>query len=205
MNILETQKKGKNTVFLYQNQPFDSKEEVYFYWWLKELENEKIISSITRSESFILADSVVESSFKLFEKIEYTPDFTFKIEKESQWFQRIGALDTSPLSREKKKLIYNSSGICHIEVKADFDNRDKTREVQIKRKWLHQITGVYVDLVKIPKLFHQTFFPKRYLYTDKTEKARKIKGLDAGFIQLEGEYVKIVNDNFWELVKESVK
>lgn len=169
----------KQFPMMWNNLQFDSKEEVYLYWWLKELEIEGIIKNIDKAATIVLEAPLYSCGHELLPGIEYTPDFSFEIIKESEIFQNIKNIKISPKARKKKSLIYQIDELtgrstCSVEVKANFDNRDKTREVNIKRKWVYSKFGIYVELVKIPKIFSQTFFPKRYLKTDMGLKDRKI-------------------------------
>lgn len=162
---------------------FDSLEEEYFYEWLLELKRKKVVANIKRSDTIVLANPVVSGSHTLLTAIEYTPDFTFEVLKEDKYFQPAKNLNTSLKARNKQLLVYNTESqrnTCIVEVKPIRDVRGKTTEVNIKRKWAFQVTGLYVELVKVPgssntgsHLFKKTFTPKSYLKT-KTGKPRKM-------------------------------
>lgn len=158
---------------------FDSKEEIYFYWWLAELKEKGYIKNITKAATVMLEYPLVSCGHELLPGIEYTADYYFEIIKDSDYFQDINSIRISPKARKNKALIYQidkatGKKVCIVEVKGNFDNRDKTREVNIKRKWVHSKFDIFVELVKIPKLFEQTFLPRRYLKTDMNTTNRKI-------------------------------
>lgn len=164
---------------IWNNMEFDSKEEIYFYWWLKELEEIGVITNIKKANTIRLEEPLISCKHELLPAIDYTADYYFEVIKDSDYFQDFNYITISPKARKKKALIYQiekSTGkkVCIVEVKADFDNRDKTREVNIKRKWIYSRFNIFVELVKVPKIFEQTFLPKRFLQTDMGTLNRKI-------------------------------
>jgi hypothetical protein len=69
---------------------------------------------------------------------------------------------------------------CYVETKADFDFNNMTRAAVINIKWTFQRTGRFVNLVKVPTIFKNTFCPKAYIadqvYVKGTNKGKsKIK------------------------------
>lgn len=65
--------------------------------------------------------------------------------------------------------------ISYVEIKPNFDFNNMTRYVKIKINWLFQQTGVFVNLVKVPEIFKNTFVPDRYFLTDEGKRTRQIK------------------------------
>lgn len=160
---------------------YDSDEEMFFHHWLLELEEKGFIADIHRASAIQLASPIVSTNGVLLaEGIEYTPDFRFRVLKDGQFFQSITNPSVSCSSRKDYRLTYNEDQICIVEVKPTFDMNNMTREVQIKRKWVYQLTNTFVELVKVPgssnkgsHLFSKTFTPQSYLFT-KTKKTRKM-------------------------------
>lgn len=156
----------------------DSKEELYFYWWLLELEEYGFISDIKRADSYDLFDKVESCGHTILEKHSYTPDFKFKVLRQDYFFQQLSSMVVSPKARKEQRLITHNTPLesleCIVETKGSFDNQNMTRLFRINQKWVWKAYNSYVNLVKVPDLFKKTFLPKRYLLTDKTEKARKI-------------------------------
>jgi hypothetical protein len=148
----------------------DSKEELYFTWWLDDLIKAGLIEKYERAESFQLSSPVkVKVAKQLKTKVKmverhlldghlYTPDFVVKFDRDFA----------------KKCKLWGFSGLCIIEIKADYDKDNMTRLFRINQKWVWKDYGVLVNLVKIPSFFKKTFTPKRYLLTDKTMKPRRL-------------------------------
>lgn len=166
---------------------YDSNEEIYFHWWMEELLNKGIIKEFRRADEIVLADKIEGKWLKEYKTkedewreefydygVNYTPDFHITWKQIGEFAE----LENSE-RKVKKKIVaqsfFKSEPFSIVEIKGDYDFRDKTREVQLKRKWTYQKTGIYVNLVKIPKLFKDTFTPKRYLFTDEMNGSRKIK------------------------------
>ena len=151
---------------------FDSNEELYFSWWLDELVKAGPVIEYQRGSSFSLSEPVkiwvekeLKTKTKMIEKHLmnghiYTPDFIVLFR---------------PSFAEKCKIHTQTGGISFIEVKGDYDAQNMTRLFSINKKWIYQVHGKVINLVKIPLFFEKTFTPDRYLITDKSGKPRKIK------------------------------
>lgn len=168
---------------------FDSNEELYFSWYLEELrENGFIRAWAKNNEAFTLTDPYVHEyvvpmkrvSDKVKDQIilrgsEYTHDFDIAFHKSAMglFVSRIG-YDEGKL---KTPFLINSEtqGLTHVEIKGGFDQNNMTRLVVSNIKFLYHTRSIYVNLIKIPDLFKNTFTPKRYLLTDKSMQQRKIK------------------------------
>ena len=149
---------------------FDSKEELYFSWWLDELIEAEWVLSYERSTPILLFAKMVkhyEKKLKTKTKILqktilpehiYTPDFDVVF---------------IPEFAEKCEFFHNEGG-CVVEIKGDYDRNNMTRLFKINQKWSAKELGIMVNLVKIPSFFKKTFTPKRYLLTDQTMRERKL-------------------------------
>jgi len=61
-----------------------------------------------------------------------------------------------------------------IEAKPEFDQNNMTRLFRINQKWIMNSLGIFIQLIKTPSFFKDTFMPIRYLQTDISGKARQI-------------------------------
>lgn len=173
---------------------FDSKEELYFSWYLEELYKHNIILGATNvTPSFELTEGLVREYTKPMKRVAdkeltqailnprvYTPDFRVEWNLNNQLvFNFIGAY----LNRDKKyfasiqaiPIFRGKSVSTFIETKGAFDQNNMTRLFKTNQSWIFDKYGEMVSLVKIPDLFKKTFTPKKYLLTDKTKKPRVIK------------------------------
>lgn len=175
---------------------FQSKEERYFYWFLVDLFNEGYVSNVLYEPcTYELSEPitkpyVVEKQLKTKVKVTegeetiqkglvYTPDFVV------HWTQKalgvfVETLDTKNKlmkGQSQTKFIGRVRGleiITVFEVKPDFDQNNMTRYTKVKMNWLCQRESIFVNLVKVPRIFKKYFTPSRYLITDKSAKLRKI-------------------------------
>ena len=150
---------------------FDSKEELYFSWWLDELIEAGLCVDYMRGVEFELSEPVkrvfekkLKTKTKLVEKHLlgghiYTPDFAVSMS----------------LDMGNRCGFYCKAGHYFVEVKGDYDSNNMTRLFTINQKWVYDKYGILVNLVKIPSFFKKTFTPARYLLTDQTMKPRKLK------------------------------
>lgn len=164
---------------------FESKEELYFSWYLEVLRNWNFIELWEKiDEPFQLTSDLTIKYIKpmkrvpdkeltqtLFSGRVYTPDFKIK------WTdQAIGIFTQELQDGEKITTPFISQGnVSIVEVKGVFDNNNMTRLATNNIKDIYEKYGVYVTMTKIPMLFKKTFTPERYLLTDKSFKPRKIK------------------------------
>lgn len=179
---------------------FDSDEEMYFSWWLQELQEKGFIKSFNRAKSYELGHPVIyewterKNNIDLFNDSTildgsiYTPDFEIvwedkainifvnpnitNIIKQPRTVRVFTEKSNEPIN---KKLFIQINGVSIIEVKPDFDLNNMTRLNTIDRKWLFQSRGIFTNLVLMPSFFKKTFTPNRFLLTNKTNKVRALK------------------------------
>lgn len=172
---------------------FDSKEEMYFSWYLDELKEKGYIKDYSRSLTYTLSESKGESYIKPMKRVsdktltysylrghEYTPDFfviwTPKalgvfIKDDSNFMDKMTNYPFMTYIKTENK----EMKICsEIEVKPMFDQNNMTRLAMINIKWLYEKEGILTTVAKPQKVFKDTFTPNRYLTTDKSGKGRKI-------------------------------
>lgn len=135
----------------YNGIEFDSKEEVYIYWYIEELKERGYIVSYEREICYSLFDGNKELKLR---EHNYKPDFIIKWSDDgSKYFPSLGNI---------------------WEVKGTFDYQNMTRLFKINQKWMYAKYGLYVTKIEPKKLFKETFVPKRYLLTDTGKGERKI-------------------------------
>lgn len=172
------------------NNTFDSKEELYFSWFLEELKKGGYVESWYRFEdvnsSYSLTDGLIRKYIKPMKKVEdkileqvilkpsiYTPDF------EVRWTEKAIGILVVDLNRKwegrRMEPFVCQDLVSIIETKADFDKNNMSRLANNNIKFVYQLYKVYINMVKLPSLFNRTFTPNRFLATDRTMVARKIK------------------------------
>lgn len=172
---------------------FDSNEEMYFYWWAKELQDEGYIKSIeAQPKPFDLSDSLVTSYYmqmktkgktvpeEILKGHIYTTDFKIV------WNDKANGIFTTALHGDTRKkkgsslqfiishIDLDGSLYSHVEIKPIFDRNNMTRLVKINQKWVWDKYKEYVNIIIPIKHFNKTFTPNRFLLTDKSMKPRTI-------------------------------
>lgn len=173
---------------------FDSKEELYVYWWLKELQDNGFIIHIdTNPESFILSEEVKEKLLKtttkgtrerlrtILREHIYTTDFKVTWDKKAK-----GIFYKTMVEPSDEILPFVASpeeNITYLEVKPLFDQNNMERLFTVNQKWMYDKYRIFINKVipikqgktgKSSGLFNNTFVPQRYLRTDTGRQARKI-------------------------------
>ena len=195
--IIEEIKIGKSKIYQYDNEKFDSKEEIYFLWYLEELKKNGFVESYHyHPKSFDLTkgfyySAVVKCKKKdktvihtLAQPQTYTPDFVIV-------WNAIG------VNKFCKSLIYmsdynfiadNSSlkeffwcqdvpyvMTTYVDVKPPFNKRNSDAAIfSLKRALMLQMHKIHVQKVIIDDCFAKTFTPQRFLKCDQTDRKRKI-------------------------------
>jgi len=168
------------------NNEFDSKEELYFSWYMEVLKSKGYIEQYGKIEDgYNLTEGLKreylkpmkKASPKLMEQVilnpsRYTPDFKIL------WNIKALGIFVSEINGGTNNKI-TTPFICQdlyssIEVKANFDANNMSRLVINNIKFLYEKHKVFVNLIKVPAIFDKTFTPDRYFMTDETFKPRKL-------------------------------
>lgn len=179
---------------------FDSAEELVFSMYLDELYEAGYIESWEHHpESFILCppvsyeyDKQLKTKTKVLikkfiAKHEYTADFKIIWNNKAQGV----FFDTFDSRRDLKKSLFVANTkrstayysimeyYSIIEVKPAFSLFNMQRLFELNRKWLYDSYEIYVQkIIPINKkktgLFQISFCPKKFLYTEKTKKLKKL-------------------------------
>lgn len=180
---------------------FDSKEELYFDWYLQELIHAGIVTDYKyQPKPFILSDDVhitavkqlktkvKEQEQKVLSGHQYQADFLFYWSDDAPLAFFTNLLMPVPDSFKNFPFIANFSlkknkFYSVIDVKGNFNQNDAWRRFSIDQKWVYQKYGILVQKIipapqsnGLPKsaLFPNTFIPKRYQLTDGYKAKRKI-------------------------------
>tara|TARA_R110000765_G_scaffold96266_1_gene181050 strand:- start:2954 stop:3565 length:612 start_codon:yes stop_codon:yes gene_type:complete len=177
---------------------FKSDGELFFAWYLDDLMWAGYVDSWSYEEEvFELAaplkltwqkqmrTKIKDMKMSFLEKCTYNPDFKIC------WNESAKGILYYNIEEDicdPKDLPYFASqyNVSRIEIKPSHDFQNKTAQAVIKIKWLMQL-GTYVQLV-IPTpsvsktgkvspsnaLFHKTFVPDRFFFTNKSMAKRKI-------------------------------
>jgi len=170
-----------------------SDEEVYFSWFLNELEANGIIYDVSHQpESFCLFEGFkntyqYEHKFKrkrseIREKEEtilntklYTPDFKWK------WARLFHGLLYSVVNNKEKlstlfnAQIINEEAVQYAEIKGLASKFKSHQEFVLLQKWAWQKTGIFVQKIIVPEIFGLSFTPKQYFLTNKSKVVRATK------------------------------
>jgi hypothetical protein len=174
------------------NIEFKSNEEMYFSWWLEELEEAGYIESWTyEPETFVLSTAIKipwhkqlktktkEQSLTLMQPSSYTPDFEIKWNDNAKgvfYMTHSGTYKVRPY-------IIQTGTRCLVDVKGTFSrmNQISVHTFPDRQKWLYQNTGNFVQKVvplrKKTGLFVKTFTPRKFLKTP-TGKDKKLAWKD---------------------------
>ena len=170
---------------MHMDMEFDSKEELYFSWYLEVLRNWNFIEWWNKNEkSYQLTHDVAITHIKEMKRVPdkvltqillpgrvYTPDFLIK------WTDQAEGIFTQELKDGKKikTPFISQGGFSMVETKGNADYKNMTRLAICNIKDTYHKHKIFVSLIKVPLVFKQTFTPERYLLTDKSLKPRTIK------------------------------
>jgi len=176
--------------YIYDDKIYDSKEEIYFSWYLTELYNNGFIFRIEyQPQTFALSikqeyywTRVLKTKTKqmlstILQGHDYTPDFLIMWSAKAQGILYNTIADIFNLRKNifvGKKYTY-SHDVSFIEVKAEFGKYNSFRWFVINQKWMYQKFGIYIQMVKPISLFKRSFTPERFLFTDGARQPRKLK------------------------------
>jgi len=168
-------KQGRKEKYQCRDVIYDSKEEVWFSWYLEELREAGLIKEISyhppsRALSHPVSyfwDKRLKTKKKLMHSqllpgCSYTPDFLWMWDGKAKgiFFENIE-------SRNKLQPFFWSQYDCsHVDIKGTHSRYNDSREFEVKRKWMWYIYNIYVQKVIPENLFKTTFTPERFLVCD---------------------------------------
>ena len=168
----------------------DSKEESYFIMWLRELELAGYIDSWAEAKTYELGEKVVHTYNEvkktktvlkeqtILNSCEYTPDFEihWNLKALDIFFDYFPTFNSEKINTKLFLAANNNVNVITsiVEVKPSFDQNNMTRLNTTNRKWMYQKYSIFVNLVKVPDIFKDTFTPKSYLMTDTGKQQRII-------------------------------
>ena len=170
-----------------------SDEEVFFQWWLDDLEEEGLLEKVQYEEVKYtifdkvdlpwqeqMATMVKDRKYNALQQATYTPDWILAFKKEM-----VGVLVGGVPVHKKKKPFFmfceyedlTDLPIVTIDVKGGRGGKQKNASEHtfpFKQKMMWTKFRIYVHTVRIDELFSKTFTPHRYFYTNKNGRKRKI-------------------------------
>lgn len=188
--------KGKKEPgFWYGEVHYESKQEIWFMWYLEELCYHGFIAEYKYQpaayllglkqqyeiEKVTIKKTVIKNR-SLLREHSYQADFEIVWSKEAKGIFYNNLDEKVNLN----KAFIAKEDVSIIEVKPEFDINNMTRLFSINQKWVYSLFFVYVQAVQcVPyiiggkiirhrkAIFNATFAPDRYRLTDKGLKGRK--------------------------------
>ena len=196
MEKIITKKIGRNNKYFYAGQQYDSKEEIYFTWFLDDLKKSGHIKyTYYQPETLILIKkpiyywkkqnkkSTIEKTGNIIDSLKYTPDFRIVWSKKGiqDYVYVLNEENISVHSRARKPFISIrnkdypcDSLVSYVDVKGNFGQHGDTVKFPVLQKIIFYTKNIYVEKIIPAKLFKKTFYPERYLFTDGLTKKRRI-------------------------------
>lgn len=164
-------KKKQSRKLNYKGIELDSQGELWFVYWMEELQNRGYINKFTRGDSYLLSNELNNHFVKKM-KTKSKPcsevimkGHSYSVDFEIQW------------NKKAENIFYNMQGtkwdkyfFClqpfnksQIECKPDFDFNNMTRLATNNIKHLYDKLGIFCQMVKYNDLFRNTFVPKKVL------------------------------------------
>ncbi len=184
------------------NEDVISKEELYFTWYLNELGEAGYIDQYKyQPKPFLLVPKIhykcqkkLKTKTKTIERVlfqdhKYQADFMiiWNEKARSIFFEVMESLYL-PYTKDQIMFIANQGKkiFSVVDVKGVYNQNDAHRRFSINQKMVFYKYGIYVQaIIPVPAvkrgiptpksaLFYNSFMPRRYLFTDKNTKKRKI-------------------------------
>ncbi len=166
-----------------------SDDELFYLCWLLELCHAGYVDNVWyESKTFDLNtpyEKLYEVQMKtkvktakevLIKGTRYTPDFKVEwTEKAVGVFYLDYVTPKRVMSRSKALFHLGENMVSHVEIKPDHDQNNMTSYARVKINWLFETQKVYVNMVKVPTLFRDTFVPLEFTLTEKKREKRKFK------------------------------
>lgn len=172
----------------YNEIKFDSKEEVFFLWFLQDMKKAGFIDNykyqpvaieLTPKQTYKFK-KVMKTKEKIVDKhllhpYRYTADFEihWNTSAKGLFYENINEV----VEDSNVPFFANSLGkrsISIVDTKASYNLKDSNRRFSSTQKVLFLLKNIYVQQIVPQKLFEKTFTPNRYLMTDKGVKLRTI-------------------------------
>lgn len=184
---------------VFDGKTFDSQEELEFYWWCQEAEEDGLLRSFEyHSETFELAPKasiIVERRLKtktksvekhLLREHVYTPDFRLMFSHGLFVRGLVRALKAGCLQDVLVGDLLKDGRTYEVwvDVKGGFSIYHDDKSFSINVKWVWHQHKVFINKVVPAKFFSTFWVPERARYTSKT---KKLKSAYAG-IRLRDDY-----------------
>lgn len=147
----------------------------YYIEYLKTKEKEKT-QTIENSHSYTPDYEIYwnKKAEGIFAQKIILPDIKYYVMTKEDIIPPDTYVDNSNCKKLDSNLFWQVKKPCLVEVKGGFSLHGQLRNNSVDRKLMLNKYGIYVNLVKIPDLFKDTFTPKKYLLTDTGKQNRII-------------------------------
>jgi hypothetical protein len=181
---------------------FKSSEELYFSWWLQELQENGFIEcwEFEPVQTELLPEVVYVNHVNyekrkqpavklvdktLFQNVEYTTDFIITWNRElidlTKFNKMMFQKEQTVLYQSNFGLVIDENYTSYIDIKGSFAGKNNNSAITfpIKQKLMWDKQKVYVQKIipvdKPKSLFNTTFYPLRYFKVDSGNSARRKK------------------------------
>lgn len=199
-------------------QIFDSKDEMYMYWYFQELKDAGYIKGfIYEPKTYELGSgeerkrvvsyeqkktkvSIKESYPMLLREHNYTPDFGVLWEEKAK--DLFYCHHTEVISLTIPFTIFGNMPRSVLEVKPDLrssKHKGSRPKTAVSMKWLLEKYNIFTEEIFYEEIFFRTFTPKRFLLTDAKKGKRKLNQRRVRTLE---DYVKIrkkINEEHYKL------
>ena len=176
-----------------------SNEEIYFTWYLEELQERGFIKSWKRADPIPLFSTVKAWYLKvgpkksnsydrtLLKAAEYTPDFEITWTDKARGVLFDVARSSEADATDQPRCFFQVAGRATmmypykslVEVKGGFTESREIKWYSVLIKCVYHLHGLYVQKLEVSNkkssVFCKTFCPERFKLTDKTLKPRSLK------------------------------
>ena len=212
--VFTTDEKG-NKIVDKENGMLDSWEEWWFVCYLNELKAAGVIIDADKNTEPLDLSTPIRHTFTkvmktktksmvrhLANPITYEHDFNIKWHYE--WKDKFFTVINSGKEYGKIKAPFMTFSVkfdaSMIEVKADYTKPAELQITNMKIAWMYDKRQMYIQMLRIPKLFKETFTPKAYMEHMVYKRPNKNKGIKTGDSRLK--YKPVTCEEYLEKLKE---
>ena len=152
------------------NISYDSKEELYFSWYLDTLlENNLIVSWEKITTSMLICDKKTFAfngkPNHLLRDLSYTPDFKIVWNRSAKNLLYINESDVKTKIKYSEIPFKVYGNISHIDVKGEYTHKNRVTDVTfpIIQKILFEYKDMYIQKIKPLSLMDMTFHTDKYI------------------------------------------
>jgi len=176
-NVFTTDEKGK-TIIDKKNGVLDSWEEWWFVCYLKELKEAGVLLDADKNAEPLGLSSPIRHNFTKMMKTKtkamvrhlanpFTYEHDFNIKWNVEWIDKFyTVINVGKQYGKIKAPFITFSGkfdASLVEIKGDYTPAQELWKTNLKIAWLYEMRQMYVQMVRVPKMFKDTFTPEAYV------------------------------------------